>query len=672
MTENIDDPYLWLEDVEGEAATAWVLERNAETLGTIATGERFEGLRSEIAEALDSTLRIPMPSMRGGHFYNFWQDAEHPRGIWRRTTLDQYRSDGPEWEILLDIDSLAESEGENWVWQGATVLPHDYRLALLDLSRGGADAKVVREYDLEAKQFVPGGFELPEAKSDIGWIDADTVFVGTDFGPGTLTESGYPRLVKRWRRGTPLSDAEIVYEGAVEDMVVYAYHDPTPGFVRDIVGKRVGFFSGEQHLLGPDGELAKIDIPDDADFDLHHEWLLVRPRTSWAVNGTEFPAGSLVAADFDRFLAGERQLHVLFVPDAHTSLQAYTWTQHHLILTLLSDVRSELRVLTPTAAGPWSVEPLEVGSELAQVDVVGVNALHSDEYLLTIGGFTQPQTLRYGVIGEHAESLKQAPAFFSTDGIEVRQYFVDSADATRIPYFVVGGSAPAPTILSGYGGFEISRTPVYSPSIGRGWLARGGTYAVANIRGGGEYGPDWHLAAMRDKRMRAYEDFAAVAADLVARGITTTDQLAAEGGSNGGLLTGVMLTRYPDLFGAIISHVPLLDMRRYHLLLAGASWVAEYGDPDVPSDWEFIREYSPYQNVRTDVAYPPVLFATSTRDDRVHPAHARKMVARMREMGHDVTYYENIEGGHGAAADNAQLAMKWALVFEFLWRTFAS
>jgi len=674
------DPYLWLEQVDGQAATAWVLERNAETLATIAVGERFDALRSEIGEALDSTLRLPYPSMRGEFLYNFWQDAFNPRGLWRRTTLAEYRKVEPAWDVLLDIDALAVADGENWVWQGAEVLKPDYRRALLNLSRGGADAKVVREFDLLTKEFVINGFVLPEAKSDVSWIDENTIYVGTDFGAGSLTSSGYPRIVKRWHRGTPLSEAVTVYEGAHDDMVVYAYRDSTPGFTRDVVGKRMGFYTGEQFVLAESGELTRIDVPEDADFDIHRQWLLIRPRTAWKIGDVEYPAGSLLAADFDRYLAGERQLDVLFSPRPQTSLQAYSWTRNHLILTLLDDVRSALRVLTPTEAG-WQQEPLDVGDGLVQVDVWGTNADHSDEYLLTIGGFTQPQTLRYGVIGAGVigggsgdddgggETLKQAPAFFDTTGMTVRQYFVASADGTQIPYFVVGKDAPAPTILSGYGGFEISRTPVYSPSIGRGWLARGGTYAVANIRGGGEYGPSWHLAALREKRLRAYEDFAAVAEDLVARGITTTKQLAAEGGSNGGLLTGVMLTRYPQLFGAIISHVPLLDMRRYHVLLAGASWVAEYGDPDNEQDWAFIQQYSPYQNMRAAGSYPPVLFATSTRDDRVHPGHARKMTARMREFGHDVAYYENVEGGHGAAADNTQLAMKWALVFSFLWHT---
>ncbi|HEX5594585.1 MAG TPA: prolyl oligopeptidase family serine peptidase, partial [Micromonosporaceae bacterium] len=360
---------------------------------------------------------------------------------------------------------------------------------------------------------------------------------------------------------------------------------------------------------------------------------------------------------------------VLFEPDDHTALHAWNWTRNHLILTLLHDVKTRLEVFTPDDGG-WRRAPLPDVPELDHSEIVDTDPDHSDAYLLSSEGFLQPQTLRRGEVGGAVETLKTAPAFFDADGLTVRQFFATSADGTRVPYFVVGDPAagPAPTLLNGYGGFEISRTPVYRGVIGRGWLARGGTYVLANIRGGGEYGPRWHQAALRERRPRAYEDFAAVAADLVARGITTPDLLGAMGGSNGGLLMGVMLTRYPELFGAIVVQVPLLDMRRYHRLLAGASWMAEYGDPDQPDDWAFLRQYSPYQNVRAGQPYPPVLLTTSTRDDRVHPGHARKMAARLRKYGYDVTYYENVEGGHAGAADNEQHAFMWALELEFLWR----
>ncbi|MFD2399541.1 prolyl oligopeptidase family protein [Prauserella oleivorans] len=662
-----DDPYLWLEDVTGDRALEWVRARNTETARALTGGDRFELLRGQLRDVLDADDRIPYVVRRGDHLYNFWRDASHPRGLWRRTTLEEYRKPEPRWELLLDVDALAEAEGENWVWQGASVLRPGFRRCLVELSRGGADAVVVREFDLERHEFVPDGFRLPEAKSTVGWIDEDRIYVGTDFGDGSLTSSGYPRLVKEWRRGTPLAEAELVFEGKPDDVSVRAYHDPTEGWERDLVRRNVEFYRSELYLRTDSG-LVRIDVPDDARASVHREWLLVHPRTPWG----RYPAGALLAMRLDEFLAGEREFTVLFEPNAHTSLDYYAWTRHHLILGTLEDVKTRLRMLTPGDGG-WRDEPLTGVPEVGTVELIDTEPDHGDEFMLNVTGFTQPSALVRGVVGEELETLKQAPAFFDSDGLTAEQHFATSADGTRIPYFVVGrpDAGPGPTLLTGYGGFEVSQTPYYSGIIGRGWLARGGTYVLANIRGGGEYGPDWHNQAVKENRHRVYEDFAAVAADLVERGITTPAQLGIQGGSNGGLLMGVMLTRYPDRFGAIVSQVPLLDMRRYHLLLAGASWMAEYGDPDEPADWAYLARYSPYQNVRSGQPYPPVLFVTSTRDDRVHPAHARKMVARMREFGYDVQYHENIEGGHGAAADNAQLAFKWALVFEFLWERLA-
>ncbi|MEU0463364.1 prolyl oligopeptidase family serine peptidase [Amycolatopsis sp. NPDC006131] len=666
-----EDPYLWLEDVTGERALDWVRQRNAESVAELTGGTRFEQLRDEAREVLDADDRIPYIRRRGEYFYNFWQDAAHPRGLWRRTTLDSYRTERPDWEVLLDVDALAEAEGENWVWQGAAVLRPSYRRGLAELSRGGADAAVVREFDLETREFVAGGFELPEAKSRVGWIDEDRIYVGTDFGPGSMTASGYPRIMKEWRRGTPLAEAVTVFEGKPDDVAVFAYHDPTPGFERDFVGRAIDFYRTEKFLRTPDG-LVKLDVPEDAQTSTHKEWLLIRTRTAWTVAGRDYAPGTLLAARFDDYLAGERDLTVLFEPDGRTSLEAWDWTKHHLLLTTLADVHTELHVLTPGEDG-WRREPLAGAPELGTAEIVDTDPDHSDEYLLNTSGFTQPATLSYGHVGGETEILKQAPARFDASDITVEQHFATSRDGTRIPYFVVRPrNGDGPTMLTGYGGFEVSRLPAYSGVTGRGWLARGGTYVLANIRGGGEYGPGWHTGAIKENRYLVYEDFAAVAADLVERGITTPERLGIHGGSNGGLLMGVMLTRYPELFGAIVSQVPLLDMKRYHLLLAGASWVAEYGDPDDPAEWEYISKYSPYQNVHKGRKYPPTLFMTSTRDDRVHPAHARKMMARMLEQGHDVRYYENIEGGHGAAADNEQLAYKWALLFEFLWQKLSS
>jgi prolyl oligopeptidase len=662
-----EDPYLWLEEVTGDDAMAWVRDRNAETVAELTENARFAEMRDEIREVFDADDRIPYVRRRGEYLYNFWQDAANPRGLWRRTTLEQYRRPDPEWHVILDLDALAEREGENWVWDGAAVLRPGYRLALLNLSRGGADATVIREFDIETGEFIGGGYELPEAKCWMRWVDADRVYVGTDFGPDTLTTSGYPRIIKEWRRGTPLAEATVIYEGKPDDVSTSAVHDPTPGFERSFVHRNIDFYRSERFFRTAAGDLVRIDVPDDSETDVEREWLLIELRSPWTVGDVTYGAGVLLATRFDDFLAGERELTVLFTPDAHTSLRSCSWTHDHLILDTLRDVQSRLELLTP-GVPEWSRAPLP-GVPAGQLSgITGTDPDVNNEYLLNSSGYTEPATLRRGDLIGKPEILKQAPAFFDSAGIEVRQLFATSADGTKIPYYVVGRDN-APTLLSGYGGFEISLTPSYLGHLGRGWLARGGTYVVANLRGGGEYGPEWHSSAVKENRHLVYEDFAAVARDLVTQGITTPERLGIQGGSNGGLLMGVMLTRYPELFGAIVSQVPLLDMRRYHELLAGASWMAEYGDPREPEEWAYIKPFSPYHNVHKGLQLPPTLFVTSTRDDRVHPGHARKMVARMREQGHDVRYYENIEGGHGGAADNEQLAFKWALVFEFLWRT---
>jgi prolyl oligopeptidase len=670
--ENAEDPYLWLEDVGGEEALAWVRAQNERTIGELASSAEFERTRAEILEVLDSDDRIPYVQRRGDLLYNYWQDAEHPRGLWRRTTLKSYRTDRPDWDVLLDVDALGAAEGENWVWKGAIVHRPEHRRALLQLSRGGADAAVVREFDLETRTFVEDGFQLPEAKSIVGWLDADTLYVGTDFGPDSLTNSGYPKLTKQWRRGTPLTEAALVYSGKPEDIWVRASRDSTEGFERSFVERSLTFYSSEKFLRADDGELVRIDVPDDSEFDVHREWLLVTLRTPWTVDGTTFPAGSLVAGNFDDYLAGGRDLTALFTPDEHTSLSYHTWTRNHLIISTLQDVQTRMDVLTPGPDG-WTREPLAGVREFETAEIVGTDPHQSDEYFVSSSGYTEPAQLRIGHVGGDAETLKSAPALFDAEGMTVAQYFATSDDGTRVPYFVITPPEPTgPTLLYAYGGFEVSLKPAYNPHAGLAWLARGGTYVVANLRGGGEYGPEWHQSALRENRPRAYEDCAAVARDLVERGITTAAQLGFRGGSNGGLLAGVMLTRYPELFGAIVCQVPLLDMKRYHLLLAGSSWMAEYGDPDEPDDWAFISRYSPYQQVRSGQPYPPTLFMTSTRDDRVHPGHARKMVARMHELGYDVPYHENIEGGHGAAADNEQSAFMWSLTYSFLWRHLTS
>lgn len=667
-----DDPFLWLEDIDGTQALDWVRARNAKSTGRFAETAEFERMRRQMLEILDSEAKLPHVVRRGDRYYNFWRDAAHPRGLWRRTTLASFRTAEPVWEVLLDLDALAEAEGENWVWHGSDVLEPDYKRCLVALSRGGADAHVVREFDLESRAFVPDGFFLPEAKSRFGWKDADSIYVGTDFGPGSLTRSGYPRISKLWRRGQPLAEATTVYEGQEDDLAVDAFHDRFPGFERDFVARRIDFYTSELFLLGDDGALTLVDLPRDAEAGTHGPWLMVSPRTEWTVSGHTYAGGALLAARFDDWIAGKREPVALFEPSETTALSSYSGTRNHLVLQILDDVKSRVEVLTPGEGG-WQRGTLQGLPEAATIAYVATTPHQDDEILVLASGFLEPDTLYRGTAGESGfESLKQAPSFFDASPYAVEQHFVASADGTRVPYFVVARKdlprdGSAPVLLTGYGGFEVPLLPHYIPGEGRLWLDRGGVYAVANIRGGGEYGPRWHQAALRENRPRAYEDFAAVARDLVACGITSVPRLGIEGGSNGGLLVGNMLTTYPELFGAIVCAVPLLDMKRYTKLLAGASWAAEYGDPDKPEEWAFLQAFSPYQNLRREAAYPPVLFLTSTRDDRVHPGHARKMAAKMIGMGRDVLYYENIEGGHGAAANNAQTAFNQALIHAFLW-----
>ncbi|MEP6940705.1 MAG: prolyl oligopeptidase family serine peptidase [Rudaea sp.] len=671
----LEDPYLWLEETDGTKAMDWVKARDAESVQAYGSSPAFEEMRTQILEVMDSDARIPYVSKIGNHFYNFWRDKAHPRGIWRRTTLAEYRKEHPTWEVVIDVDALGKEQGVNWVWHGADCLKPEYRNCLIALSRGGADATVTREYDLKTKAFVKDGFDLPEAKSQVGWIDVNSVYVGTDFGPGSMTKSSYPRLVKEWKRGSPLAAATLVYEGKDTDLAVGAYREHSPGFERDFVERSLAFYNSETFLRGNDGKLVKVDTPNDAKTSVYRQWLTVEPRTPWTVGGKTYPSGSLLTIDFDAFMAGKRDFTVLFTPSASTSLDGYSWTRHHLILNTLEDVVSRLEVLTPPASGgrEWRREPLGGAPALSTISAGGIDPDRDDSYFLTVSGYLEPTTLYYGVLGQGAaKPLKHSPTFFDAAKNEVHRYFATSKDGTRVPYFVVAPKGIAldgsnPTLLYGYGGFEVSLQPGYSGGVGRAWLARGGVYVVANIRGGGEYGPRWHQAALKGNRLRAYEDFAAVANDLVERRITSKTHLGAMGGSNGGLLMGNMLTLYPDLWGAIVCQVPLLDMKRYSHLAAGASWMAEYGDPDKPEDWAFIKTFSPYQNVEKARKYPPVLFTTSTRDDRVGPHQARKMAARMLEFGNDVSFYENIEGGHGAAADNKQAAFMNALAYSFLW-----
>jgi prolyl oligopeptidase len=667
------DPYLWLEDVAADRALAWVGARNAESEAGLAAAPGYAELRARLKTILDSKDRIPYVGQHGGWFYNFWRDAGHERGIWRRTLPAEYRKPAPQWETVLDLDRLARDEDENWVWAGASFLkPHGDR-CLVSLSRGGGDAHVVREFDLEAMAFVTDGFTLPEAKGSAGWIDRDTLFVATDFGPGSMTSSGYPRVVKEWRRGAPLPEARTVYEARPEDLSASAWFDYTPGHERQFVQRQIGFYSSELFVRDPaGGALTKVEKPEDADAFTVRDQLLIQLRSDWKIGDTCWPQGALLATGFADFLAGGRDFTALFTPSDTTSLDGIAVTRDAILLTILDKVKNRIVELRHPGDA-WESRDVSAPG-MGALGVSGVDEIESDEYFLTVTDFLTPSTLYLARTGsDERELLKAMPAFFDASPYTVSQFEAVSKDGTRVPYFVVMRAdtrldGANPTLLYGYGGFEVSLTPFYSGVTGQAWLARGGVYVLANIRGGGEFGPRWHQAALKERRQNAFDDFLAVAEDLAARKLTSPQHLGIMGGSNGGLLVGAALTQRPDLFGAVVCQVPLLDMRRYHQLLAGASWMGEYGDPDDPEAWSYIGQYSPYHRVSKEQRYPRVLFTTSTRDDRVHPGHARKMAALMRDQGHPVLYWENTEGGHAGAANNEQTATMWALSYIFLWQ----
>ena len=672
----LDDPYLWLEEVEGERALEWVHARNKECFDELEADERYGVFLSQAEKLLNAKDRIPYGSIRGKYVYNFWQDAGHVRGIMRRTAPESYRLAKPEWETVLDIDALAKAEDENWVYKGTAWLAPDYERCLIKLSRGGTDASVHREFDTVAKRFVEGGFALPEAKSGVTWLDRDTLLVGTNWGEGSLTESGYPRVAKRWKRGTPSAEATTIFEGRHEDIGIWPRVMDSGEETIALVDQSLTFFTGAYHVIGPDGKLTSLPLQESADLaGFYAGRLLFTLREAWEVDGQTHAQGALLAINAAVFQATGKlpSIETIYTPDERTSIEGVTVSRSGLYVTLLQNVKGRiLRFSVNPQSGQWSSKLVP----LPENGTVSISAAgpHSDTIFINYEDHVTPDRLsEFDADANKLSTLKSLAARFDAGDLEVHQHMAKSADGTEVPYFLIHrkGLKPdgsTPTILYGYGGFEISLKPGYSATIGKLWLERGGAYAVANIRGGGEFGPRWHKAALKTERQRAYDDFIAVGEDLAKRGITSPKHLGISGGSNGGLLVGAIFTQRPDLLNAVVCRVPLLDMIRYTKLLAGASWEAEYGDPEDPKMREAILRYSPYQNVFPDKKYPKVFIETSTKDDRVHPGHARKMVARMREQGHEVLYYENTEGGHAAGANLKQHARRYALEYVYFSR----
>ncbi len=663
-----DDERLWLEDVEGPRALEWVKARNAESLAELEGDPRYKTVEGELRTILLAEDRIPAADLMGRWVYNFWQDAKAVRGVWRRATVEEYRKPAPKWETVLDLDALAEAEKENWVWKGDSCLPPAYERCLLTLSRGGKDASVVREFDVKAKAFVKNGFEVPEAKSDVLWDTADAVFVATDFGPGSLTKAGYPRVVKRWKRGTPLGAAKTVYEAGFDDTSVVAWTSFSPEGRMSFVSRNKTFWESDKWVLSADGGLEPIPLPPSVEL---RGWkdgrLFFSLREALTLGEASFPAGSLIA-----WPIGPKPVpELVWAPDERSSLGGVAFTRGAIYLELLKDVQGSIALARRDGAR-WSVEalPFPAGASLE----LGSYSPFGDRLLVNAQGFTLPNSL-LALDGPKATPVawKSIPARFDSAGLSVEQKWATSRDGTRIPYFLVSRAGAArdgvtPTLLYGYGGFERSMTPWYPATAGKAWLERGGAYVVANIRGGGEFGPRWHRAALKENRQLAFDDFLAVSEDLIKTKVTSARRLGIMGGSNGGLLVGAALTQRPELFNAVVVQVPLLDMMRYHKLLAGHLWVGEYGSADDPVMAPVIRRYSPYQNVKAKPKYPKTLVITSTKDDRVHPGHARRFVARLLELKQPVLYFENMEGGHSAAANLEQRVRRQALEFTYLLR----
>lgn len=668
-TQAQEDKYLWLEEVDGQKALEFVNAQNITTIAELSAEKDYQNIYDKSLAIYNSDERIAYPSIRGNYVYNFWKDKDHVRGIWRRSTVDDYRKGNPTWETLLDIDKLSEEDDIKWVYKGSSGLYPNYNRFLIELSKGGGDAVVVKEFDVTTKQFIENGFLIEESKGSASYIDENTLIVTSDFGEGTMTTSGYPRQVKLWKRGTSLNDAQLIYEGETSDVGAWG------GVLRDgsetftLISRALTTFSSE-NLVWMNNEIIKLDIPDDASLTgVLNNQLIVQLKSDWTVQTNTYNTGTLLSLNFRELLKGNKEIQVIIEPDEFSSISQVSTTKNKLLIGLLTNVISELHTYS-FSKGTWSSEKVNA-PDFGRISIVGTDDL-SDQYFFDFQNFITPSTLYSADAGDNTfKAHKSLPAFFDASRYEVTQYKAKSKDGTMVPYFMVAAKdlkndGTNPTLVYAYGGFEISSQPFYAATFGVSWLDKGGVFVLANIRGGGEYGPKWHQDGIKEKRQNVFDDLYAVSEDLITKKVTTPRHLGIMGGSNGGLLVGVAFTQRPDLYNAVVSQVPLLDMQRYNKLLAGASWMGEFGDPDIPEEWEYIKKYSPYHNLKTGMDYPEVYFGTSTRDDRVHPGHARKMVAKMNDMGYKTYYYENTEGGHAGSSTNEQSAKSGALTFSYL------
>jgi prolyl oligopeptidase len=669
------DPYLWLEDVDGARAMVWVNAENAKTLKVLESDPRYPDLHAAALKVAETQDRIPIPRFLANDIYNFWQDAEHVRGLWRKTSLADYRNPTPQWSTVLDLDALGKAESANWVWEGGDCLHPAESRCLIGLSDGGEDADTVREFDLPSREFVPRGFDLQRSKQSIAWVNHDRLLIARDFGPGTMTASGYPYVVKSLKRGEPLSAAREVFRGKPEDVevAVGTWVDGS-GNTAVIITRGVSFFESKYYLVRPAGP-QELELPLKSEIKaLLADRLLFTINEPWDVDGAHFDQGALLSLDLAKATADPRHLHpkLVYMPGPRESLADVGATRRHLIVTLYENVKGRARVFTPMADGAWTGRKLDLpdNASIALVDA----DLRSDRAFLNVTGFLMPTSLwLVDAADRSVAKVKQLPPQFESSTSMVEQFEATSKDGTRIPYFVVHPAAMQldarnPTILNAYGGFQLSKTPNYSPNIGKLWLERGGTFVVANIRGGGEFGPAWHEAGLKTQRQRIFDDFAAVARDLIARKITSSQHLGIQGGSNGVLLMGVEFTQHPELWNAVDIQIPLLDMLRFEKIAAGASWVGEYGSVANPAERAFLASISPYNNLKAGVSYPEPFIWTTTKDDRVGPQHARKFAAKLAAMNIPYLYYEETEGGHRAGANLREKAHTVALEMTYFSR----
>jgi len=669
ITQAQEDKYLWLEEVDGQKALEFVNAQNKTTVAELSAEKDYQDIYDKSLAIYNSTDRIAYPSIRGNYVYNFWKDKDHVRGLWRRSTVDDYKKGNPNWETLLDIDKLSEEDDIKWVFKGSSGLYPDYNRFLIQLSKGGGDAVIVKEFDVTTKQFIENGFSIEESKGSASYVDENTLIVTSDFGEGTMTTSGYPRQAKLWKRGTFLKDAQLIYEGETSDVGTWGgvLRDGSEAFT--LISRSLTTFSS-QNLIWMNNEISKLDIPDDASLSgVLNNQLIVQLKSDWTVQSNTYNTGTLLSLNFRELLKGNKEIQVIIEPDEFSSISQVSTTKNKLLIGLLTNVISELHTYS-FSKGTWSGEKVNA-PDFGRISIVGTDDL-TDQYFFNFQNFITPSTLYSADARDNTfKAHKSLPAFFDASRYEVTQYKAKSKDGTMVPYFMVAAKdikndGTNPTLVYAYGGFEISSQPFYAATFGVSWLDKGGVFVLANIRGGGEYGPKWHQDGIKEKRQNVFDDLYAVSEDLITKKITNPKHLGVMGGSNGGLLVGVAFTQRPDLYNAAVSQVPLLDMQRYNKLLAGASWMGEFGDPDIPEEWEYIKKYSPYHNLKKGMDYPEVYFGTSTRDDRVHPGHARKMVAKMNDMGYKTYYYENTEGGHAGSSTNEQSAKSGALTFSYL------